>query len=60
MLMSSQWPALRKHMQKYVFELTGISPLLMHHNNIDERDKIEATRKRMKHAYPVDTQRTRC
>lgn|SRR5678816_3348595 len=35
-------------MQSYKFQLTGISPLLMHNNNIEERDRLEAVRKRMK------------
>lgn len=35
-------------MQSYKFQLTGISPLLMHNNNIEDRDRLEALRKRMK------------
>lgn len=35
-------------MQSYKFTLTGITPLLMHNNNIEARDEIEALRKRMK------------
>jgi hypothetical protein len=35
-------------MQSYKFTLTGITPLLMHHNNIEERDRIESVRKKMK------------
>jgi hypothetical protein len=35
-------------MQSYKFTLTGITSLLMHNNNILERDRIEAVRKRMK------------
>lgn len=35
-------------MQQYKFTLTGISPLILHNNNIEERDRLEAVRKRMK------------
>ncbi len=35
-------------MQTYKFQLTGITSLLMHNNNVEERDRIEAVRKRMK------------
>lgn len=35
-------------MHKYKFEIRGISPLLMHNNNILERDRIESVRKKMK------------
>lgn len=35
-------------MQGYKFTITGVTPLLMHNNNIEERDRIESVRKRMK------------
>jgi hypothetical protein len=35
-------------MQTYSFNLTGVTPILMHANNIEERDRIEALRKKMK------------
>jgi hypothetical protein len=35
-------------MDKYDFEINGLTTLIMHNNNIDERDKIEAIRKKMK------------
>ncbi len=35
-------------MQSYSFKLTGVTSLLLHNNNIEERDRIEALRKRMK------------
>lgn len=35
-------------MKSYKFSITGITPLLMHHNNIEERDRMESIRKRMK------------
>lgn len=35
-------------MQTYNWTLTGITSLLMHNNNIEERDRVEALRKRMK------------
>lgn len=41
-------------MQTYAFKITGITPLLMHHNNIEERDRIEALRKKMKGGKPGD------
>jgi hypothetical protein len=39
---------------RYEFKITGITPLLMHANNIDERDAIEAKRKTMKGGKPGD------
>lgn len=39
---------------RYDFTLTGVTPLLMHHNNIEERDAIESLRKRMKGGKPGD------
>jgi len=41
-------------MKTYKFEISGVTPLLMHHNNIEERDRIEALRKRMKGGKPGD------
>lgn len=41
-------------MQSYRFQLNGLTSLLMHHNNIEERDRIEAMRKRMKGGKPGD------
>lgn len=35
-------------MNTFKFELTGVVPLLMHNNNIEERDRLEEMRKRMK------------
>jgi hypothetical protein len=35
-------------MQSYNFTIEGITPLLMHANDIDARDKIEARRKKLK------------
>lgn len=35
-------------MQRYKFQINGITALLMHNNNIEERDRIEAVRKKMK------------
>lgn len=32
----------------YKFSLTGVTSLLLHNNNIEERDRIESLRKRMK------------
>lgn len=34
--------------QQYSFHITGITQLLLHNNNIEERDRLEAIRKRMK------------
>ncbi len=31
-------------MQRYKFQITGITSLLMHNNNIEERDRIEKVR----------------
>ncbi len=41
-------------MLTYKFDIKGITPLLMHNNNIEERDAIEALRKRMKGGKPGD------
>lgn len=41
-------------MQSYKFKLTGITPLIMHNNNIEERDRIDDIRKRMKGGKPGD------
>ncbi|MBA2718915.1 MAG: hypothetical protein H0U52_06710 [Chloroflexi bacterium] len=35
-------------MHSYTFKIVGITSLLLHNNNIEERDRIEALRKRMK------------
>lgn len=32
----------------YKFAIEGVTPLLLHHNNIEERDRLELVRKRMK------------
>lgn len=41
-------------MLTYKFEFKGVNSLLMHNNNIEERDAIEAIRKRMKGGKPGD------
>lgn len=41
-------------MQAFKFQLTGVTPLIMHNNNIEERDAIDAIRKRMKGGKPGD------
>jgi hypothetical protein len=41
-------------MQKYTFELNGITSLIMHNNNIMERDRLDAIRKKMKGGKPGD------
>jgi hypothetical protein len=41
-------------MHKYNFEIKGLTTLIMHNNNIDERDKIESIRKKMKGGKPGD------
>jgi len=38
----------------YNFQIVGVTALLMHNNNIEERDRIEALRKRMKGGKPGD------
>lgn len=35
-------------MQSYNFTIAGVTPILLHHNNIEERDAITAVRKKMK------------
>lgn len=34
--------------QQYSFQITGLTQLLLHNNNVEERDRLEALRKRMK------------
>jgi hypothetical protein len=38
----------------YTFKLNGITPIILHNNNIEERDRIESIRKRMKGGKPGD------
>lgn len=35
-------------MQRYKFTIKGVTPLLLHHNNIEERDRITDLRKKLK------------
>lgn len=41
-------------MKQYSFTLTGITPFLMHSNNIEARDAIEAERKKLKNSKAGD------
>lgn len=41
-------------MQSYRFGIAGITPLIMHNNNIEERDRLDSMRKRMKGGKPGD------
>lgn len=38
----------------YDFTLTGVTPIILHNNNVEERDRIESIRKRMKGGKPGD------
>lgn len=41
-------------MQRYKFTINGLTSFLMHNNNIEERDRIEEMRKKMKGGKPGD------
>lgn len=41
-------------MQHYKFTIKGVTPILLHHNNIEERDAIDSVRKKMKGGKPGD------
>jgi hypothetical protein len=40
--------------QGYKFEIQGVTPILLHHNNVEERDRIDDLRKKMKGGKPGD------